>query len=244
MSVFSDAGDARFRDPRTIMLEDGTILEAEKFILCVGGRARRLNFPGSEHALTHSDVWSLPKLPRSIAIIGGAATGCQLASVFSAFGTVTHVIEVAPRILGAEDEMVSEGITEAFRGRGISITAGISGVDRIEVKDSGLDLVYTHEGQSHTLNVEKVVMAVGWPGNIDRLELATAGIETERGYIKVSSSLATNVPHIFAAGDITGRMMLVQSATGEGAIAAENALKGTDRTLHSPHRPARRLYRP
>ena len=227
VSVFSNVGDARFLDTHTIVLEDGTTLESEKFILCAGGRARRLNFPGSEHALTHSDVWSLSKLPRSIAIIGGAATGCQLASVFSAFGVETHILEVAPRILGTEDEMVSEEITQAFRKRGISIVAGISGVERIEESEDGLDLFYTYEGQSRTLNVETVVMAVGWPGNIDRLDLAAAGVETERGYIKVSSSLVTNVPHIFAAGDITGRMMLVQSATGEGAIAAENAISGT-----------------
>ncbi|HKP53746.1 MAG TPA: NAD(P)/FAD-dependent oxidoreductase [Chloroflexia bacterium] len=239
VSVFSDVGNAQFIDPHTIALPDGTTLQAEKFILCAGGRARRLSFPGSEYAMTHSDVWSLSTLPRSIAIVGAAATGCQLASIFAAFGTETHLLEVAPRILGAEDEMVSESMSQALRDRGMAIVTGIGGVERIEAQEDGLlYLSYMHEGQSRTLIVEKMVMAVGWPGNVDRLNLPAAGVESERGYIKVDPSLVTNVPHIFAAGDLTGRMMLVQSATGEGTLAAENAILGTaNRFLHSivPH---------
>ncbi|MEO5951184.1 MAG: NAD(P)/FAD-dependent oxidoreductase [Chloroflexia bacterium] len=238
VSVYTDVGDAQFRDAHTVALTDGTSLEAEKFILCAGGRARRLAFPGSEFALTHSDVWSMDGLPRSIAIVGAAATGCQLASVFAAFGAETHLLEVAPRILSGEDEMVSESISHAFGHRGISLVTGMNGVEKIESGEDGLMLFYTHDGESQSLTVEEVVMAVGWPGNIDRLNLTAAGVETERGYVKVDASLVTNVPHIFAAGDLTGRMMLVQSATGEGTIAAENAVAGTEsRFLHPivPH---------
>jgi len=238
VTVFSDVGDAQFVDPHTISLRDGTTLQSEKFILCAGGQARRLSFPGSEYAMTHSDVWLLNALPRSIAIVGAAATGCQLATIFAAFGTETHMLEVAPRILGAEDEMVSESMAQAFQARGITLVTGIGGVERIESLEDGLHLFYKHEGQARTLVVESVVMAVGWPGNIDRLNLTAVGVETERGYVKVDPSLVTSVPHIFAAGDITGRMMLVQSATGEGTIAAENAVMSTaSRFLHPivPH---------
>jgi pyruvate/2-oxoglutarate dehydrogenase complex dihydrolipoamide dehydrogenase (E3) component len=112
--VFDGAGEARFFDAHTLALGDGENLRGEKFILCVGGHARRLPFPGSEHALTHSDVWAMKGLPRSIAVVGAAATGCQLASVFAAFGSRVWLLDVAPRILGAEDEVVSSGVAESF----------------------------------------------------------------------------------------------------------------------------------
>ncbi len=76
VTVFANAGEARFVDEHSVALGDGTTLQAEKFILCVGGHARRLPFPGSEYALTHSDIWLLQKLPRQVVVVGGAATGC------------------------------------------------------------------------------------------------------------------------------------------------------------------------
>src|ERR671910_3516913 len=119
--VFDAIGDARFLDSHTLALGNGSSVQGEKFILCVGGHARRIPLPGSEHALTHSDVWTMNGLPESVAVIGGAATGCQLASVFAAFGSRVRLLEVSPRILAAEDETVSEGVAEAFGRRGIEI---------------------------------------------------------------------------------------------------------------------------
>src|SRR5437764_1451475 len=118
----------------------------EMVALCVGGHARRLSFPGSEHALTHSDVWSLQRLPRQVVVVGGAATGCQLSSCFSAFGAYVHVLEVAPRLLAGEDEAVSYGISEAFRRRGIAVTTNIGGIERIEQQNGSLRLTYLYEG--------------------------------------------------------------------------------------------------
>ncbi len=224
--VFDRAGDARFLDAHTLALGDGRNLQGEKFILCAGGHARRIPFPGSEHALTHSDIWSLTKLPRSVAVVGGAATGCQLASVFAAFGAQTSLFDVGPRILGAEDEAVSSGVAKAFGRRGIEIVTGIGGVERIEKEDGHLQLFYTYEGESHTISAEAMVLAVGWPGNIEGLNLEAVGVEGERGHIRVDDALRTSAPHVFAAGDITGRMMLVQSATQEGNLAAEQAVLG------------------
>lgn len=236
--VFGNAGPAHFVDPHTLTLADGTRLSAEKFILCAGGRARRLDFPGSEHALTHSDVWTLKKLPASVAIIGAAATGCQLASIFAAFGARVHLLELAPRILAVEDELVSQTITQAFQQRGLEVITGISGVAGVEAQAGQLQLHYTHNDQPHSLTVEAVVMAVGWPGNSDTLNLAAAGVNSERGYVVVDDTLQTSVPHIFAAGDLTGRMMLVQSGSYEARLAAENAVLGLKRTcIHQivPH---------
>jgi len=224
--VFDRAGDARFVDGNTLALGDGTKLRADKFILCAGGHARRLPLPGSDLALTHSDVWTMKELPDSVAIIGGAATGCQLASVFAAFGARVALLEAAPRILGAEDEVVSEGVTGAFLERGIEVVTGIGGVEGIEKSGDVLRLFYWRDGERHSLDAGAVVLAVGWPGNAEGLNPEAAGVEAERGYVIVDDSLRTSAPHVFAAGDVTGRMMLVQSATHEGSLAAERAVLG------------------
>lgn len=231
VTVFANAGEARFEDEHALALADGTILHGATCVLSAGGHARRLAFPGSEYALTHSDVWSLTRLPRSVIVVGGAATGCQLASIFAAFGADVHVLEVGQRLLGAEDPAVSSAITAAFARRGIEIITGIDGIERIERQENGLNLAYIRETQPHALSAETVIIAVGWPGNLDALNLAAAHVRTERGYIVVDDSLQTSAPHIFAAGDITGRMMLVQSATGEAEVAAENAVLGMRRTV-------------
>src|SRR5215207_4534294 len=230
--VFDGVGDARFLDRNTLALGNGSSVQGEKFILCVGGHARMIPLPGSEHALTHSDVWTMKKLPESVAVVGGAATGCQLASVFAAFGSRVTLLEVAPRILAAEDEAVSEGVAEAFERRGIEIVTGIGGVEKVERENGHLSLLYAKNDETHTLDAETIMFAVGWPGNVEGLNLEAAGVETRRGgYVQVDDSLRTSAPHILAAGDITGRMMLVQSATNEG-----NLVTGTlsYRTVASP----------
>ena len=227
-TVYTGSGDTQFVDEHTIATANGTRLQAEKFILCVGGRARHLSFPGSEHVWTHSDVWSLTKLPRSVAVIGAAATGCQLASILAQFGTQVWLLEVIPRILGREDALVSQVMSDALRRRGIQVVTGISGVERIDPpgSDGALRLRYSHQDELHMLSVEGVVLATGWPGNADRLNLAAAGVHHERGYVTVDDYLRTSASHIFAAGDINGRTMLVQSASYEARIAAENAVLG------------------
>jgi pyruvate/2-oxoglutarate dehydrogenase complex dihydrolipoamide dehydrogenase (E3) component len=227
VSVFNRAGEARFLDGHTLALDDGKSVQGEKVILCVGGQARRLPLPGSEHVLTHSDVWTMKNLPRSVAIVGGAATGCQLASVFAAFGSQVTLLEVSPRILAAEDEAVSESVAEAFGRRGIEIVSGIGGIEKVEKENGRLRLSYNKNDEAHVLAAETVMFAVGWPGNVEGLNLEAAGVETRRGgYVVVDDSLRTSAPHIFAAGDITGRMMLVQSATQEGNLAAEQSILG------------------
>ena len=238
VTVYANAGEARFVDEHRVALGDETTLQGEKFIPCVGGHTRRLPFPGSEYALTHSDIWSLQKLPRQVVVVGGAATGCQLASCFAAFGAHVSVLEVAPRLLTLEDEAVSHSIAEAFRRRGIDVITSIGGIQRIEQRDGALEVFYPYEGEVRQLTTEAVVLSVGWQGSTEALNLAAAHVQSERGYIVVDDYLQTTAPHIYAAGDITGRMMLVQSANWEGALAAGNALLAHKRaTEHSivPH---------
>lgn len=217
-------GSARFHDPHTLALPDGRMIEAQKFVICAGGAPRRLAFPGSEYTHTHSDVWSFKRLPASVIVVGAGATGCQFASILAAFGAQVTLIEAAPRLLITEDQAVSAQMERAFRAAGIRIITGISGIERVERADRTLRLHYTHDGAPQTAEAESIILSVGWPGNVPDLNLPAAGVQTERSYIIVNDQMQTSAPHIYAAGDITGRMMLVQSAGYQARAAVENAL--------------------
>jgi pyruvate/2-oxoglutarate dehydrogenase complex dihydrolipoamide dehydrogenase (E3) component len=229
VTVRAGAGPARFLDPHTLVLPDGERVEGRQFVLCAGGHARRLGVPGAELARTSSEVWSLPRLPSALVVVGGAATGCQLASVFAAFGSRVTVLEVAPTLLGGEDPDVAEAIGRALAERGVEVVTGIERVRRIDRAEGRLRLAYVLEGTEHAVDADEVLLAVGWPGSTDGLGLEAAGVEVEGGYVVVDDTLRTSAPHVWAAGDVAGRMMLVQSATAEGRVAAENALLGSGR---------------
>jgi pyruvate/2-oxoglutarate dehydrogenase complex dihydrolipoamide dehydrogenase (E3) component len=224
VTLLAGDGAARFVGPNRLGVGDGRSLAAERFIVASGGHARRLPLPGSELALTHGDIWHLRELPGSMAIVGGAATGAQLASIFAAFGSRVTLLELAPRLIPAEDADLSTALATAFAANGIEVHAGIAGLDGVSRADRGLRVTYRAGDDPRELEADAVVLAVGWPGNVDELGLDVAGVETDRGYVRVDDGLRTSAPHIWAAGDITGRMMLVQSATYEGRVAAENAL--------------------
>jgi pyruvate/2-oxoglutarate dehydrogenase complex dihydrolipoamide dehydrogenase (E3) component len=164
--VFEGVGSASFAGEHCLALGDGRRLEAEKFVLCAGGRARRLDLPGGELALTRSDVWTMGELPRSVAVVGAAAKGFQLASVFAAIGSRVSLLEVAPRILAGEDEAVSAGVAEAFERRGIELISGMGRITRIEEIPDGRRLVYSRGGEERALEVETVVFAVGGRGTL------------------------------------------------------------------------------
>jgi dihydrolipoamide dehydrogenase len=109
------------------------------------------------------------------------------------------------------------------------VITSIGGIQRIEQRDGALDVFYPYEGGVSQITTEAVVLSVGWQGNAQELNLAAANVQSERSYIVVDDYLQTTAPHIYAAGDITGRMMLVQSANWEGALAAGNALLANQR---------------
>lgn len=229
VETFSRAGDASFIDPYTVQIKGGQLIKGQRFVLCVGGSARRLPIPGANHALLHSDVWQMDKLPASVVIVGGGATGCQLASIFNAFGAHVTLLDIAPQILLSEDQLVAQSVSEELKAHGINVITGIETLVRIDLHNNQKRLVYKHNGNEQSLITDEVVLSVGWPGNINKLNLAAAGVETERNYIKVDDYLQTSASHIYAAGDITGKMMLVQSAGSQARVAAENALLGHKR---------------
>ncbi len=235
VDVYSEVGIARFQNPHETRCENGQTISGKRFVLCAGGHARRLDFPGSEYALTHSDVWTLPHLPQSVVIVGGGATGCQLASIFETFGARVTIMDVAPSILLAEDTLVAETIRREFERQNMAIVTGIERLERIEpLHERRKRLIYRKAGAENAVETEAVILSVGWPGNVESLNLPAAGVETNHSYVQVDDYLRTSAPHIFAAGDITGKMMLVQSASAQARVAVENAL--LDQQRKAEHR--------
>ena len=233
VQVLRGRGPARFESPHRLRIGDGRAVEAERVIIACGGHARRLAFPGNELALTHSDVWQLHQMPGSLVIVGASATGVQLASIFAAFGARTTLLELAPRIVPGEDADTSAALAEGLAANGIDLITGIRGVDRIRRDGADLTLRYRLDDRPREISSEATILAAGWPGSVEDLGLEAAGVRTERGYVAVDDELRTSAPHVWAAGDVTGRVMLVQSATYEGRIAAENALGATLALRHT-----------
>jgi dihydrolipoamide dehydrogenase len=230
--VFERAGAARFTDPHTIETESGLRLQAEKVILCTGGVSRRLSVPGFELTATHSDAWGLTAVPPSMLVIGGGATGAQVASIFNAFGSRIQLFQAGPRILPTEDEDVSAAVAAAFREAGIVVREDFGEIESFEKTPNGVRMIFSKDGARDGAEAALAVVAVGWVANTVGLRLTTAGVEADqRGFVRVDAYLRTSAPHIFAAGDITGRLMLAPQAIQDGFVAATNAVRGATMTL-------------
>ena len=232
VTIHERAGTARFVDPHTIETEGGLRLQADKFILCAGGISRRLSVPGFELTATHSDAWSLSAVPPSMLVVGGGATGVQVASIFNAFGSQVQLFQAGPRILQTEDEDVSAAVAAAFRAAGVTVRENFGAIESFEKIPTGVRMVFRKDSQRKSAEAALAVVAVGWVADAAGLNLATAGVATDvRGYVQVDTYLRTSAPHIFAAGDITGRLMLVPQAIQDGFVAATNAVRGTTMLL-------------
>ena len=230
VDLVEDVGNARFVDANTIAAEDGRRWTADRVIIAVGGRPGRLPIPGAELGLTYEDLRSLTALPNTVCVIGAADTGCQLTSILADFGCDVTLVEYGPRIVGRADIDVSVALEAAFQARGIAVITSAA-VERLEARQPGVRVAYRVGDEAEAIDVDAAFFAVGWPGNADLIDVAAAGVVTERGYVAVDAFTATNVPHIFAAGDVDGNSMLVSSATLEGRVAAENAVLGRRRRV-------------
>jgi glutathione reductase (NADPH) len=227
-------GRARFTDEHTLVLESGRRVRAESILVCVGGHSRRLPIPGADLATVPEDVLSLPELPRRVAVIGAGNTGAQLVTVFRSFGSEVTLLDVAPRVLMASDASISRVIAESLTDHGVDVRTGIETVERLDRTDEGaVTLTWRAEGETHRRDVDVVIMATGWPADVEDLGLDNAGVDVERSAIPVDRYFRTIVPHILAVGDANGRDMLVQAAQFEGEAAAENAVLGANR--RTPH---------
>jgi pyruvate/2-oxoglutarate dehydrogenase complex dihydrolipoamide dehydrogenase (E3) component len=237
VAVYEQSGTVRFVDPHTITTTTGLQLEGKRIIICTGGASRKLDVPGFELTATHSDAWKLNSVPPSMLVIGAGATGAQVASIFNAFGSNVQLFQAGPRILPQEDEDVSAAVAAAFRESGIRITENFGTIESFEKSPAGVRMVFSREGERRDVEATLAVMAVGWTANTAGLHLPNAGIETDnRGFIRVDKFLQTSAPHIFAAGDVTGRLMLAPQAIHDGFIAATNAVHGA--TMEIPDQSA------
>jgi len=227
-------GRARFSDANTLVLDSGRVVTADSVIICVGGHSRRLPIPGAELATVPEDVLSLPELPARLAVIGAGNTGAQLVTVFSSFGSAVTVLDVAPRLLMASDAAIGAAVSEAFVQQGVTVRTGVDGVDGLSRADDGsITLRWREAGVEASGSFDAVIMATGWPADVDDLGLENAGITPARSAIPVNQYFRSVVPHIFAVGDANGSDMLVQAAHFEGEAAAENAVLDANR--RTPH---------
>src|SRR5712692_7273388 len=239
VTVHEKASAARFADPHTIETEGGLRLQADKIIICTGGVSRRLPIPGFELTSTHSDAWSLTSVPPSMLVIGAGATGVQVASIFNAFGSRVQLFEAAPRILMTEDEDVAAAVAAAFRESGMAVQENFGAIESFEKTPTGIRMNYSKDGRHKSTEATLAVVAVGWAADTTGLNLAAAGVEiNQRKFVEVDEYLRTSVPHIFAAGDVTGRLMLVPEAIQDGFVASTNAVQGTTIPLGSRVSPA------
>ncbi|WP_051320971.1 dihydrolipoyl dehydrogenase family protein [Rhizobium mesoamericanum] len=232
VAIFERAGLVRFVDEHTLAAEDGLQLQANKIILCTGGVSRKLPIQGFELTSTHSDAWALASVPKSMLVVGAGATGAQVASIFNAFGTRVHLFEAGPRILATEDEDVSAAVAAAFRASGIAVRENFGTIESFEKVPSGVRMNFNKDNRREDIEATLAVVAVGWVANTESLNLSGAGIELDqRKFVKVNEYMQTSSPHVFAAGDITGQLMLVPQAIRGGFVAATNAVLGPSMPL-------------
>jgi len=200
-------------------------LSASHIILATGSRPRDLPFLKIDEGRVWSSTGALAqkKAPESLFIVGAGAIGMEFADVYNAFGTKVTVVEALERILPLEDADVSQFMVRAFKKRGIDVFDSAKLVSA-DVGDGGVAVSFEdRKGESHTMEVDNVLLAVGRAPNTEDLGLEAAGVETdERGFIKVDEHLRTNVDGIFGVGDCAGRQLLAHKASHEGIVCVEH----------------------
>jgi pyruvate/2-oxoglutarate dehydrogenase complex dihydrolipoamide dehydrogenase (E3) component len=228
IDVIEHLGPVRFTDPHTVRADNGSSWRADRIVVAVGGHAALLPVPGGHLALTYDDLRSLKALPDEVLIVGGADTGCQMASIFDDFGVAVRLVEFGPTLLAAADPDVSAALRTAFEAQGLQISTGTR-VTELEAHGDRILVRFLSDGREDQVEVGAVFAAVGWPANLDGLDLDAAGITSDRMAIPVDEYLRTNLDHVYAVGDANGRTKLVQNARLEGRVAAWNAVRGPSR---------------
>lgn len=224
VAIHEHTGPVHFVDPRSVETATGQRFTADRILICTGGASRSLPIPGFDLLATHSDAWSLTEVPTSMLVIGGGATGLQVASVFAAFGTRVDLFEVSERILPAEEPEVSAQVAQGFRARGIGVHEALGTIESFEAVADGVRMTCRKDGEATVYHAALGVSAVGWSVDANALRLPAFGVRLARGFIEVDELGRTSVPHIFAAGDAIGGAMLAPQAVQEGFISASAAL--------------------
>jgi dihydrolipoamide dehydrogenase len=177
--------------------------------------------PDGKQVLTYWDAILQEKLPASVIIIGGGAIGCEFATVWNAYGAKVTLVEMLPSLLPREDEEVGAEVGKQFSRAGITVKTGTK-FESVEATGAGVKVKVTGAGGAETLEAEQLLWAPGFRPNAANLGLEALGVAMERGAIVVDDRLATNVPGIWAVGDVTAKLMLAHVGSAQGIVCAEN----------------------
>ncbi len=194
-------------------------------VVSTGSRVKGLPQAGLElnktTVLSSDEALILEKAPKTMAIVGAGAVGCEFADVFSAFGTQVTLIDVAPSILPLEDADCSAELAKAFKKRKIDVIVGAK-IGNVKVGKNSVTMSLDAGGKKQDLEVEKVLVAAGRAPNVEDIGLKEQGVQlTERGFIKINERMETTAKGIYAIGDVAGPPMLAHKGSREGVVFAE-----------------------
>ncbi len=203
-----------------------TILEAKNIILATGGRARQLPgmAPDGERIVTSREALVLKQRPESIVIVGAGAIGMEFAYLFNAFGAQVTVVELLPQILPLEDEEITAELAKLYRRKGMKLLTGSRVEEVVKGAEQGCTVKVAAADEVEEIECELVLVAVGVTGNIEGLGLEQAGVEVEKGFIRVERGYATTAPDIRAIGDCIGPPLLAHAASKEAVAAVDSIL--------------------
>jgi dihydrolipoamide dehydrogenase len=200
--------------------------EAKKaVVISTGSRVRGLPKAGLELdrklVISSDEALTLEKAPKSMAIVGAGAVGCEFADVFNAFGTEVHLIEVLPNLLPIEDLDSSKELEKAFRKRKINVLTGAK-ISDVKVGKSNVTMQVEVGGKKEKLTVDKVLVAAGRAPNVEDIGLDKAGVKlSDKGFIQINERMETTAAGIYAIGDVAGGPMLAHKGSREGHVLAD-----------------------
>jgi len=210
-----------------VKLNDGgeETLRSRSIILATGSTPVALPIPGidGEGVMDSEGAMRLEDVPPRLLIIGAGAIGAEFAQIYARLGSKVTVVEMLPRAVPMEDEEVSRVLARSFKKEGIDLVVDAR-VQRIEDSPGGKKVAVAAGGKETSIEVDRVLVAVGRAPCVEGLDLESANVRVERGKVLVNEELRTNTPGIYAIGDVTGGLLLAHLASAEGELAAENAL--------------------
>jgi dihydrolipoamide dehydrogenase len=194
-------------------------------VIATGSRVRGLPQAGLElnktTIISSDEALILEKAPKSIAIVGAGAVGCEFADVFNAFGSEVTLIDVMPNILPLEDLDASKEVERAFKKRGISVVTGAK-ISNVKAGKESVTMSIEAGGEKKELKTDIVLVAAGRAANVEDLGLKEAGVQlTDRGFIKIDARMETTAKGIYSVGDVAGPPMLAHKGEREGIVLAE-----------------------
>jgi pyruvate/2-oxoglutarate dehydrogenase complex dihydrolipoamide dehydrogenase (E3) component len=225
-------GHARFESARTVSVS-GELLEADKIFINVGGRASVASIGGTDKVpfLTNSSIMDVDVLPKHLLIVGGSYIGLEFGQMYRRFGSQVTIVEMGPRLIGREDEDISEAIRQILEKEGIHFRLNAKCIS-MSTRGENVVIGLTCEDEPREISGDKLLLAVGRVPNTQDLNLDKAGVETnERGYIKVDDELRTSTPGIWALGDCNGRGAFTHTSYNDFEIVAANLLDGDRRRV-------------